>query len=167
MAINHQSVTTAYQETGELEVTLGIVKPHAYANRRQIELMILESGLVIPTKKDPYKISKNLAALQYEEHWGKPFYGELIEMMTSGDSELMIVEGLDAITRLAMLAGATDPAKAEKGTIRERYGLKDGKIMNNAFHRSDSPRSAKREILLYWDYEELPADVGRLLYNNL
>ncbi len=163
--MDYRPVATTGQETGALQITLGIVKPHAYKDRRKIEWMILESGLAIPAKKDPYRISEGLATLQYEEHRGKHFYEKLLEMMTGGDSELMVVEGPDAINRLIRLAGATDPAKAEKGTIRELYGIKDDLLMNNAFHRSDSPKSARREILLYWGREELPADISALLDN--
>lgn len=142
------------------EVSLGIVKPHAYKDREEIKYMIRDSGLAVPFNKDPYRISRAQAQTHYAEHKERSFYPKLIDMITSGEVELMIVEGEDAINRLSILTGRTDPREADPGTIRNRFGDKTGMIMNNAFHRSDSAKSARREILLYWDRTELP---GRIL----
>ncbi|MBI4167403.1 MAG: nucleoside-diphosphate kinase [Candidatus Aenigmarchaeota archaeon] len=167
--VDHQLGTTLPQELYADEITLGIVKPHAYSHRMAIENMITKSGLLIPVRKFPYTISPSLARLHYEEHHGKYFYEALVEMMTSGPSEIMIVEGENAIQRLADLSGETDPRSAATGTIRHRFGQKDGQIMYNAFHRSFDPdpskarRAVKREITLYFDREELPPHIAELL----
>lgn len=163
MTLDHQSGTTLQQEL--YEITLGIVKPHAYQHRRAIENMITRSGLAIPVKKYPFLIPPGLARLHYEEHIGKPFYEPLVEMMTSGPVEVMIAEGPDAINRLVKLAGATDPREAAPGTIRHRFGNKDGDIMYNAFHRTfgsgaGARRVVKREIALYFGENELPERIA-------
>ena len=169
MALDYRSGTTPAYEQRNTEITLGIVKPHAYKHRIEIESMIAGSGLLIPVRKYPFLIPRSLAVLHYEEHFGKPFYNALIEMMTSGPSEIMIVEGPNAISRLSVLTGATDPRNAEPGTIRNKFGDKDGRIMYNAFHRTfaENPdaakRAVKREINLYFTREELPEHVTRLL----
>lgn len=163
MTLDHPSGTTLQQELYSAGISFGIVKPHSYRHRRAIENMITRSGLSIPVKKYPYLIPRNLAALHYEEHIGKPFYDELVKMMTSGPAEIMIVEGPDAINRLGDLTGATDPREAELGTIRHRFGDRNGQIMYNAFHRSDRPKEARREIYLYFDRNELPDRVVAFL----
>ncbi len=151
------------------EVSLGIVKPHAYRHKAEIEFMIRESGLSIPIKRDPYVISRKRAEMHYAEHRGKPFYDELIRMVTSGPADVMLVCGENAISRLAKLTGATDSREAEEGTIRQLFGEKGSnperneRLMYNAFHRSDSPASARREALLYWEENELPPRIMEIL----
>ena len=135
------------------EITFGFVKPHAYPERKNIERMIEENGLKIILKKDPYHFNKAIAELQYEMHIGKHFFDELIGMIIEGPVELVIIEGEDAVNELMRLSGATDPAEAEDNTIRKVFG-KDK--TNNAFHRSDSKVSARREILIHFAASELP-----------
>lgn len=143
-------------------ISFGFVKPHAYQWKDEIERMIRESGLSIPVKKDPYYFSREKAESQYRMHMGKPFFDALVEEILSGATDLLIVEGDDAIQRLIKLTGDTDPNLAEKGTIRERFGKRDNP-MYNAFHRADSRESAKEEIFLHFDMEELPRYIAEFL----
>jgi len=144
------------------EITFGFVKPHAYPDRKKIERMIEENGLKIIIRKDPYHFNRAIAELQYEMHRGKHFFDELIEMIINGPTELLIIEGEDAVNKLMSLAGATDPAEAEENTIRKIFGKNK---TNNAFHRSDSRQSARREILIHFATSELPEYVIQELIN--
>ncbi len=177
MTEDHSQVTTLDYANTKLKLSLGIVKPHAYKDREAIEQMIEgheyvvrglpgTQKLAIAVRKDPYLIPRAFAALHYEEHRGKPFYNALVRMMCEGPSELMIIEGSDAIHQLSVLTGPTDPKNAPKGTIRERFGEKGDDIMYNAFHRSANEKDARREIRLYFEMEELPPKV-RDLYLQL
>lgn len=156
MQKNYHSRMTTMCDSSTSEISLGIVKPHAYEHRQEIEWMIHESGLSIPVKKDPYRISRSTAEKHYAVHKGMPFYEELVKMITEGPAEIMLVCGENAIERLAKLTGPTDSRKAAKGTIRHRFG---DNLMYNAFHRSDSRESARREALLYWEESELPEEI--------
>jgi nucleoside-diphosphate kinase len=98
------------------------------------------------------QVSPELAAAHYAEHRDKPFYNDLVSFITSGPSVPMVLEGREAITVARTLMGATDPAKAQPGTIRGDLGLE---ITENIVHGSDSPESAEREISLYFSPEEL------------
>lgn len=98
------------------------------------------------------QVSKDLAALHYQEHQSKPFYGELISFITSGPVVPMVFEGRDAVVVARTLMGATDPVKALPGTIRGDFGLA---ITENIVHGSDSPESAEREIGLYFRPEDI------------
>ena len=138
------------------EITFGFVKPHAYPDRKKIEAMIEEAGLKIIIRKDPYHFNRAIAELQYEMHIGKHFFEDLIKMILEGPTELLIIEGKDAVNELMTLSGATDPAEAEENTIRKIFGKDKG---YNAFHRSDSKQSARREILIHFAVSELPEDV--------
>lgn len=91
----------------------------------------------------------------YGEHAGKPFYGALMEFMTSGPIVACVWEGDEIIPKIRKLIGATDSKKAEPGTLRGQYGT-DGRI--NLVHASDSPASAEREIGLIFKESELAAD---------
>ena len=144
------------------EITLGFVKPHAYPDKEKIERMIEEAGLKIILRKDPYHFNRAIAELQYEMHKGKHFFDELIEMIIDGPTELLIIEGEDAVNKLMILTGATDPAEAEENTIRKIFG-KDK--THNAFHRADSRHSVRREILIHFAASELPEDVTKELIN--
>ena len=92
-------------------------------------------------------IDKELATEHYAEHTEKPFFGELLEFITSGPVIAMAVEGDDAIAVVRQMMGATDPKKAAQGTIRGDYGLI---TTENLVHGSDSPESAEREIALWF-----------------
>ena len=98
------------------------------------------------------QVSPELAAQHYAEHRDKPFYGELIAFITSAASVPMVFEGREAVTVARTLMGATDPVKANPGTIRGDLG---SLMTENIVHGSDSPESAEREIGLYFRREEL------------
>ncbi len=97
-------------------------------------------------------ISREQAERHYAEHAGKDFYPGLIRYMTSAPVLAFVVEGRDAVSSLRKLAGATDPSKAEAGTIRGDYGAYTSR---NIIHASDSPESAAREIGLFFSADEL------------
>jgi nucleoside-diphosphate kinase len=92
-------------------------------------------------------VGRDLAETHYAEHAGKPFYGSLVEFITSGPLVAMVVEGPRAIEAFRALAGATDPVKATPGTIRGDYALE---VQDNIVHGSDSPDSAEREIKIFF-----------------
>ncbi len=97
-------------------------------------------------------IDTDLAGQHYREHRDKPFYGELIQFITSGPVVAMVVQGREATSVVRLLMGATDPAKAAPGTIRGDLALD---LTQNVVHGSDSPESAASEIQLYFTSEEL------------
>jgi nucleoside-diphosphate kinase len=93
------------------------------------------------------EIDRELAERHYAEHSEKPFYGELVEFITSGPVVVAKVRGENAIAVLRTLMGATDPANADKGTIRGDFGKE---ITQNLVHGSDSEESAARELALFF-----------------
>jgi nucleoside-diphosphate kinase len=93
------------------------------------------------------RIERDLADRHYAEHREKPFFGELVEFITSGEVIVAKVTGRDAISVLRAIMGATDPSKAGPGTIRGDYGTV---ITENLVHGSDSPESARRELELFF-----------------
>ena len=100
------------------------------------------------------RISRELAEEYYAEHKGKPFFPGLVEYVTSGPAVAMVWEGENAVAVVRKTMGATDPAKAEPGTIRADFGIT---ISRNVVHGSDSVESAKREAALFFRPEELLA----------
>ena len=99
-------------------------------------------------------IPRQLAEEYYAEHRGKPFFPGLVEYVTSGPSVAMLWEGENAITIVRKTMGATDPVKADPGTIRADFGLSIGR---NVVHGSDSAESATREAALFFEPEEILA----------
>lgn len=97
-------------------------------------------------------ISTELAEKHYGEHKEKPFFGELVEFITSGPVFAMVWEGENVISTARNMMGTTNPTKAAPGTVRGDYGMTVGK---NIIHGSDSPESAEREINLFFDEKEL------------
>ena len=91
--------------------------------------------------------SRELGETHYAEHREKPFFGELVEFITSGPTWALVVEGEGAIATLRTTIGATDPATAAPGTIR---GDLASSMPDNLVHGSDSPESAEREIALWF-----------------
>ncbi|HON78370.1 MAG TPA: nucleoside-diphosphate kinase [Spirochaetota bacterium] len=98
------------------------------------------------------KVSEDLAKKHYGEHEGKPFFGELVEFITSGPVFAMAIEGPNCISMIRKMVGATKPEDAEPGSIRGDYVSYMGK---NIIHASDSPESAKRELALWFTADEL------------
>ena len=92
-------------------------------------------------------LDRSLAEAHYGEHASKPFFGELVDFITSGPLVAMVVEGPRAIEAVRGLMGATDPVKAAPGSLRGDFALEIGQ---NLVHGSDSPESAQREIELFF-----------------
>ncbi|MBF4996370.1 MULTISPECIES: nucleoside-diphosphate kinase [Nocardia] len=131
------------------EQTLVLIKPDGVARGLVGEIItrIERKGLKIAALKLE-QVSEERAAAHYAEHADKPFYGSLIEFITSGPVVAAILEGPRAIAAFRQLAGGTDPVeKAVPGSIRGDYALE---TQFNLVHGSDSPESAKREIALWF-----------------
>ena len=92
-------------------------------------------------------IDTDTAHSHYAEHAERPFFGELVDFITSGPLVAIVAEGERAIEAFRALAGATDPVKAAPGTIRGDYALQ---VSQNIVHGSDSPESAEREIKIFF-----------------
>src|SRR5690625_879681 len=97
------------------------------------------------------QVSEELAKEHYGEHKERPFFGELVEFITSGPVFAMVWEGENVIATARHMMGATNPAEADAGTIRGDYGVTVGK---NVIHGSDSVESAEREVNLFFRSEE-------------
>jgi nucleoside-diphosphate kinase len=136
-----------------IERTFSIIKPDATGRNLtgEINALIEKSGLRIVAQKR-VRWTKAQAKEFYAEHKARPFFGELVEFMTSGPIVLQVLEGADAVVKYRKLMGATDPAEAKRGTIRKRYAESKG---NNSVHGSDSAASAKREIALNFKSNEI------------
>ena len=127
-----------------MEKTLTIIKPDAVERNldNKIISFFLEKNLKI-SKKKKIKISKEEASEFYKVHQTKPFYDSLCEYLSSAPIIVMILEGENAVSKNRQLMGATDPLKAEEGTLRKMYGIS---IDKNSVHGSDSIENAKTEI---------------------
>lgn len=132
--------------------TLCIIKPDAVqaANVGNILADIEKEFKVVGLKK--LQLSRAQAAAFYAVHAERPFYGELVDFMTSGPVVVACLEGEDAIVRYRNLMGATNPEKAEAGTLRKKYAQS---IQNNAVHGSDAPETAAVEIPFFFSSIEL------------
>ena len=98
------------------------------------------------------RVDEALAKQHYAEHDGKPFFGELVEFITSAPTWALVIEGEGAIATMRKTIGATNPAEADPGTIRGDLATA---MPNNLIHGSDSPESAEREIALWFADDEL------------
>ena len=127
-----------------LEQTLSIIKPDAVERNleNEIKKMFKNKGFEI-SKEKKIKLEKHEAEKFYQVHQTKPFYNDLCSYLSSGPIVVMILERENAILENRKLMGATDPSKAEEGTIRKKYGIS---IDKNSVHGSDSPENAKLEI---------------------
>ena len=127
-----------------LERTLSIIKPDAVERKLENEIknFFLKNDLKIVDSKK-IQITKEEAEGFYKDHQSKSFYKDLCSYLSSGPIEVIILEGRNAIKENRRLMGATDPKKAEKGTIRFFYGIS---IDKNSVHGSDSSDNAKKEI---------------------
>ena len=127
-----------------MEQTLSIIKPDAVERNLESEIKVFfEKRELKILKIKKVKISKEEASEFYKVHQTKPFYENLCNYLSSGPIVVMILEGDNAISKNRELMGATDPKKAEKGTIRFLYGIS---IDKNSVHGSDSLDNAKKEI---------------------
>ena len=127
-----------------LEQTLSIIKPDAVERKLidEIKEEFKRKNFNI-LKEKKIKLEKHEAEKFYQVHQSKPFYNELCSYLSSGPIVVMILEKENAVLENRKLMGATDPSKAEEGTIRKKYGLS---IDKNSVHGSDSPENAKIEI---------------------
>ncbi len=128
----------------ESEQTLSIIKPDAVGRNLQDEIKneFNKNGFVI-SKEKKIHISKQEAEQFYKVHETKPFYNNLCEYLSSGPVIVMSLQKKNAVLDNRKLMGATNPKEAEKGTLREKYGIS---IEKNSVHGSDSIESAKIEI---------------------
>lgn len=133
--------------------TLAIIKPDAVSKNYigHIVKMINEVGFKILGLK-MVRMSKQSAEGFYEVHKERPFFGELVEFMTSGPCVPIALEKTNAVEDYRKLIGATNPADADEGTIRKLYAESLGK---NAVHGSDSDENAAKEIAHFFSREEL------------
>ena len=136
-----------------LERTLILVKPDAMARGFAGEIIarIERRGCVLRAGK-LIRVSRDLAERHYDEHKAKPFFGELVEFITSGPTLALVVEGEGVIATMRQTIGATNPADAEPGSIRGDLALA---MPDNLVHGSDSAESAQREIALWFADDEL------------
>ena len=127
-----------------MEQTLSIIKPDAVERNldEKIKYFFEEKGLKILQSKK-VQITKEEASEFYKVHQTKPFYDKLCSYLSSGPIVVMILQGKEAISKNRQLMGATDPLKADKGTLRKMYGIS---IDKNSVHGSDSLDNAKKEI---------------------
>ena len=127
-----------------IEQTLSIIKPDAVERNLDSEIkeMFKNNGFLIVQEKK-IQIDKSEAEKFYQVHQSKPFYNDLCEYLSSGPIVVMVLEKNDAILENRKLMGATDPIKAEEGTLRKKYGIS---IDKNSVHGSDSLDNAKIEI---------------------
>jgi len=133
--------------------TLSIIKPDAVAKNLigAINSRFEQAGLKIVALK-MIQLTRQQAEGFYAEHKERPFFGGLVEFMTSGPVCVQVLSGDDAIAHHRQLLGATNPAEAEPGTVRADYAESVGA---NAAHGSDSPESAAREIAYFFEPNEI------------
>jgi len=136
-----------------VERTFSIIKPDATARNLTgaINKMIEEAGLRIVAQKR-VKMTREQAETFYAVHRERPFFGELVEMMSSGPVVVQVLEGEDAIQRYRKVMGATNPANAEEGTIRKAHARSMGE---NSVHGSDAPETARVEIAQFFAGNEI------------
>ena len=123
--------------------TLAIVKPDAFESGKAGKIIAhLEGQGFVLRAARVMRLTTAQAGEFYAVHAARPFYGELVEFMTSGRCMPLLLERADAVATLRTVIGATDPAEAAEGTIRKLYAESKGR---NAIHASDSDENAARE----------------------
>ena len=134
----------------EVEQTLSIIKPDAVERNldQQIKSIFVKNGFKI-IKEKKIKLEKEDAEKFYKVHETKPFYNDLCEYLSSGAIVVMVLERENAIKSNRDLMGATDPSKAQEGTIRKLFGMS---IDKNSVHGSDSLENAKIEIDFFFKH---------------
>lgn len=136
-----------------VERTLILIKPDAVRRRLAGDILarIERRGFAVRAGK-LVTASRDLGERHYAEHRDKPFFGELVEFITSGPTWALVVEGEGAIATMRKTIGATNPADADPGTIRGDLAMS---MPDNLVHGSDSPESAEREVALWFSGDEL------------
>ena len=134
-----------------MDRTLILVKPDAFARGLSGEIIARfeRKGLRIVALRS-MTITRELAERHYAEHAERPFFGELVQFITSGPLVAMVLEGTEAVVAARQVIGATNPLEAAPGSIRGEFAIETGA---NMVHGSDSPESAAREAALF--FEEL------------
>ncbi|HSF40636.1 MAG TPA: nucleoside-diphosphate kinase [Thermoanaerobaculia bacterium] len=138
-----------------MEMTLAILKPDTVeaGNAGKVLAHLEKEGFKIRAIKQ-VRLTQAQAQAFYEVHKERPFYGSLVEFMTSGPVVPVALERDNAVPQLRQVMGATDVAKAEEGTVRKLYGTS---IERNAIHGSDSPENAAIELSFFFSRAELLA----------
>ncbi|MBX3258701.1 MAG: nucleoside-diphosphate kinase [Labilithrix sp.] len=141
-----------------VERTLSIIKPDAVEKNKAGAILALleESGFKILACKRTH-LTRQVAEGFYAVHKARPFFGELVEFMTRSPVFVAVLEREDAVAQYRKVMGATDPAKADAGTIRKLYGANVGE---NAVHGSDSLDNAKIEIAYFFPASEVAPAAG-------
>ena len=131
-----------------MERTLILIKPDAFARNLSGEIIARfeRKGLRL-VAMSLMTMTRELAERHYAEHAERPFFGELVEFITSGPLLAMVLEGNDAVTAARQVIGATNPLEAAPGSIRGDFAIETGA---NMVHGSDSPDSAAREVALFF-----------------
>jgi nucleoside-diphosphate kinase len=135
------------------ERTFSIIKPDATQRNLtgKVNAVIEDAGLRIVAQKR-IRMSRQQAEAFYEVHKERPFFGELVEFMTSGPVVVQVLEGDNAVARYREVMGATNPAQAAEGTIRKLYAQSVGE---NSVHGSDSQDNARIEIAQFFTDDEI------------
>lgn len=136
-----------------IERTFSMIKPDA--TRRNLTGKIVDrlesAGLRVVAQKR-IRITRAQAEAFYGVHRERPFFGELVETMTAGPVVVQVLEGENAILKNREVMGATDPSKAEPGTIRKDFAVSIGE---NSAHGSDGPDTATQEIAFFFSESEI------------
>jgi nucleoside-diphosphate kinase len=131
-----------------MDRTLILVKPDAFSRGLTGEVIgRFERKGLRPIAMKQMVVGRELAERHYAEHREKPFFGDLVEFITSGPLVAMVLEGPEAVEAARQVIGATNPLDAAPGSIRGDFGLD---VQTNLVHGSDSPESAVREVELFF-----------------
>jgi len=135
------------------ERTFSILKPDATARNLtgKINAVIEDAGLRIVAQRR-IRMTREQAEDFYDVHRERPFYGELVDFMTSGPVVVQVLEGKNAVAKYREVMGATNPAQADEGTIRKLFAQSVGE---NSVHGSDSADNAKIEIAQFFDADDI------------
>ena len=136
-----------------LERTFSIIKPDATKRNLTggVNAVIEKAGLRIVAQKR-LRMTRAEAETFYAVHKARPFFGELVEFMTSGPVVVQVLEGDNAVAKYREVMGATNPAQAAEGTIRKQFAQSIGE---NSVHGSDSPENAEIEIRQFFSGNEI------------
>lgn len=136
-----------------MSTTLAIIKPDAVASGKAGKILAhLEGAGFRVLGMRMTRLTQEQAGEFYAVHRERPFYGELVEFMTSGPVVPIALEREDAVAKLREVIGATDPAEAAEGTVRKLYAESKGR---NAIHASDSDENAANEVAFFFDSSDL------------
>ena len=147
----------AVEGKGMIERTFAMLKPDSVERGLigQVIARLEAKGLKVVAMK-MLRVDREKAERLYEVHKGKPFYNGLMEYSMSGPVVAMVLEGEGAVKGLRQVIGATDPAKAEPGTIRREFGLE---VLKNVIHAADSPENAEREMRIFFEKSEILSEL--------